>query len=70
MLYFSVKDFFINKRCLLNFLIDFIYFFFIEQIENIIRRLNLEEDLNNLIFNVEEIESVYFDYEFFLQLIM
>lgn len=69
MLYFSVKDFFINKRCLLNFLIDFIYFFFIEQIENIIR-LNLEEDLNNLIFNVEEIESVYFDYEFFLQLIM
>lgn len=30
MLYFSVKDFFINKRCLLNFLIDFIYFFFIE----------------------------------------
>lgn len=70
MLYFSVKDFFINKRCLLNFLIDFIYFFFIEQIENIIRRLNLEEDLNNLIFNVEEIESVYFDYEFFLQLVM
>lgn len=70
MLYFSVKDFYINKRCLLNFLIDFIYFFFIEQIENIIRRLNLEEDLNNLIFNVEEIESVYFDYEFFLQLIM
>lgn len=70
MLYFSVNDFFINKRCLLNFLIDFIYFFFIEQIENIIRRLNLEEDLNNLIFNVEEIESVYFNYEFFLQLIM
>lgn len=70
MLYFSVKDFFINKRCLLNFLIDFIYFFFIEQIENIIRRLNLEENLNNLIFNVEEIESVYFDYEFLLQLIM
>lgn len=70
MLYFSVKDFYINKRCLLNYLIDFIYFFFIEQIENIIRRLNLEEDLNNLIFNVEEIESVYFDYEFFLQLIM
>lgn len=68
--YSSAKDSFINKRCLLNSSIDFTYFSFTEQIENTIRRLNLEEDLNNSTFNVEETESVHFDHEFFLQSIM
>lgn len=63
--YSSAKDSFINKRCLLNSSIDFTYFSFTEQIENTIRRLNLEEDLNNSTFNVEETESVHFDHEFF-----
>lgn len=63
--YSSAKDSYINKRCLLNSSIDFTYFSFTEQIENTIRRLNLEEDLNNSTFNVEETESVHFDHEFF-----
>lgn len=60
--YSSAKDSFINKRCLLNSSIDFTYFSFTEQIENTIRRLNLEEDLNNSTFNVEETESVHFQH--------
>lgn len=57
----SAKESFINKYCLLNDSIDFTHFSFTEQIENTLRRINLEEELNNLSTNSENDQTSRYD---------
>lgn len=57
----SAKESFINKYCLLNDSIDFTHFSFSEQIENTLRRINLEEELNNLSTNSENNQTSRYD---------
>lgn len=61
----SAKESFITKYCLLNDSIDFTHFSFNEQIENTLRRINLEEELNNLSNSENDQTSRYDQNEIF-----